>query len=793
MSKFVHSWTRVSLLGCVSVLALGFSSSMAAAATVDNDPTETVVVTGTRFNTDSAPAKASVNTTEPQTIINRAYIENFLPPQQDYNGILAIVPSMTGNDPAGPGLSDGGAKNTLRGFPDGSFAFQYDTIPFGDTNGPSHHSISYFPASNIGSAVVDRGPGNAGNLGAATYGGTVKLFSPTLTDDFNGEVVGSIGSFNTLMTTVTAQSGTIDFLGKTRILASVQGLMSDSALSLQNVMTKNGMFKMESDLTPDWRVTLYGSYSFLNEHLSDNNGLTPAQVAVYGKNFALQNGDPNLPTYAAYNITHKQTDFDYIKVNGEITDRLKVENTAYTYSYWNHTISPNSQLQTLPQIQADSSADNGPLTLLNGTKLTNQLLGYTKENAYRVYGDVPRASYDYQLGPVTGQVRAGVWLEDNETKRFRYYFDSNLCAQNGIFAYDYGRQASAAVCGVTQPAKSAVSTGALGYSSYDEYTSWQQYEPFLEVEIKPFEDLTLTPGVKYVHWDHKTNSPVETKSLCGIAKACPGFNALGQNFQESFTTTDTLPFFQANYKIDQSWSVYAEYAKGIYVPDISVFETSAPLASNAPPAAQTSTNYQVGTVFYADQFTFDADLYYIPINNNYIAVTGNGVGCPSNETCYTNIGQATYKGIEAEGTYSFDKLGGMDLKGLSIFANGALMSSKQQNGLWIKSAPQWTAAGGLLFMRDGWRFSLIDKLVGPEYSDNNQNATYKLPNYQNVTATVGYSWSRFDLSLSIDNLLDERPAVNISEGGTGTSLATSTDQYQFQSPLSVSFTAKVLF
>ena len=57
--------------------------------------------------------------------------------------ILSIDPSMTGGDPNGPGLSDGGAKNTLRGLPDGTA--QYDDIPFGDTNGPTHHNISYFP------------------------------------------------------------------------------------------------------------------------------------------------------------------------------------------------------------------------------------------------------------------------------------------------------------------------------------------------------------------------------------------------------------------------------------------------------------------------------------------------------------------------------------------------------------------------------------------------------------------------------------------------------------------------
>ena len=74
-----------------------------------------------------------------------------------------------------------------------------------------------------------------------------------------------------------------------------------------------------------------------------------------------------------------------------------------------------------------------------------------------------------------------------------------------------------------------------------------------------------------------------------------------------------------NYKIEPSWSIYFEYAKGIYIPDISAFENTPPTGPGSFPAPETTTNYQFGTVYYADQFTFDADVYYIPIHNNYIS------------------------------------------------------------------------------------------------------------------------------------------------------------------------------
>src|ERR1700677_5401127 len=201
----------------LAVATMFFAGPALAQQVAANDPNgaplETVVVTGTaQFATDAAPAKSSLNTMEPETIINRSYIENFMPPQADYVTILSIVPSMTGGDAHGPGLSDGGAKNTLRGLPDGTFVQQWDGIPFGDTNGPTHHNISYFPATIIGSIVVDRRPGNARDMGASTYGGTVKFFSQTLTTDFGLSGDATFGSFGTTLVGATLQTGDVDVL-----------------------------------------------------------------------------------------------------------------------------------------------------------------------------------------------------------------------------------------------------------------------------------------------------------------------------------------------------------------------------------------------------------------------------------------------------------------------------------------------------------------------------------------------------------------------------------------------------
>lgn len=782
---------KSTLLSRAALIALTVGAASSALAAEEEQPSETIVVTSTKFNTDAAPAKASLETTEPQTIINRSYIEDFIPSTADYVSILAIVPGMTGSDPNGTGLSDGGAKNTLRGFSDGNFAQQFDGIPYGDTNGPSHHNISYFPPSTIGSLVVDRGPGNAGNLGAATYGGTVKMFSRTLSDEFGGEAEATYGSFNTALAGAIVQSGSFDAGGKTRILLGGQTVYSDGALSLQNVQTHNAQFKADHEFSPDWKITLYANWSYLNEHLPDNDGLTPAQAAVYGRRFSMQNTNPSLPTYSGYNFTSKQTDFDYVKLDGQITDGLRLDNTLYTYSYWNHTYSPNNNAQTLAQIQAGTSADNGTLTTLHGQKLTNQLLAYSKVNDYRVYGDVTRLAQDYDLGWVSGEVRAGLWAEHTSTYRYNFYFDANLCAAQGVNPFRQGDGPAAQACGVVY--SKGISDGWKGYAKKDEYTGWDQYQPFMEVDIKPIEGLTLTPGVKYVNWRLFDNSPVAQGSLCGISKACLPYNGLGQNFKQSFTTTDTLPFFQANYKVTRDWSVYFEYAKGIYIPDIGSFENKTPTTQF--PAPEETTNYQIGTVFYADNFTFDADAYYIPIKNNYISVN-----CFNNtETCYVNNGQAAYKGLEGEATYALGRIGGTDLTGTVLFLNGALMSAKATSGTysgnWEPLAPRWTAAAGILYKHDGMLFSLIDKMVSSEFNDAQNLNYYKIPRFNELNGTIGYSLKGVEVDLNINNILNARSVTKISEDSSvpETNWATSNDLYWWQAPRSFMATLKARF
>jgi iron complex outermembrane receptor protein len=132
---------------------------------------------------------------------------------------------MSGDSANGPGLSE--TKTTMRGFSDDQYNITFDGIPWGDTNNPAHHSTSFFPASMIGGAVVDRGPGNASNLGFATFGGTIALYSKKPSTEQAISVFGSAGTWNTHLLGASYESGRMKDAGNATLQLNFQNLQSD--------------------------------------------------------------------------------------------------------------------------------------------------------------------------------------------------------------------------------------------------------------------------------------------------------------------------------------------------------------------------------------------------------------------------------------------------------------------------------------------------------------------------------------------------------------------------------------
>ncbi|MEO5495003.1 MAG: TonB-dependent receptor [Sphingomonas sp.] len=710
-----------------------------------------IVITATKAN-EIAPVTASLQTTQPQSVISRSFIEDSLPATADFNQIALISPSVSNTGGAnGIGLSE--SKSQIRGFQDGEYNVTYDGVPFGDTNDPTHHSNTFFPSNTVETLIVDRGPGNASMLGQATFGGNINLFSRATREDPGVELKGAYGNFNTYLLRGLVQSGSIDRLGETQFVLSGQRIHSAGERTFSPFRSVNVFGKVVIPVGPKASLTILGTYNANKFNQPDNDGATSSQVALVGKYFSLNN-DPNSQTYQGYNHTRKTTDFEIVKFEAEIAPKSIFENRAYTYSYDNETLSGNDVTLFATATPAQITAAN-VVTLVSGGPTSFGVPGYTKTNKYRVFGDIAKARIDFGFGAIT----AGAWIEFSNTYRQQRDVDLITGARN------YLEKA------VTNPVTGAATPRDI---KFDQKSETNHTEEFVELELRPLAGLKITPGFKHVDFNRKINAL---------------YNQTVRYAQtQSDTYTANLPFLTINYAVNDRLSVYGQYARGFLAPPLSVLYVATPTLSTVEP--ERSTNYQAGVVYHGGNLSIDADVYKIDFKNKFASFTS---AIPGQGVIFINQGAVQYKGIEGQITYAFGN-------GLAVFANGSRNYAKTDNpGVLrqqVAKAPEYIAAGGVLYKKGPIRFSLIDKWVGKQWFNNPAGSTtsgnaYDNPAYQSKGYNTAIASARYDIGparigVEVSNIFNSRRVTNISTGKTA-----PFDQYFYQSGRT--FTADVTF
>ncbi|MCL2658592.1 MAG: TonB-dependent receptor [Betaproteobacteria bacterium] len=726
----------------MSVLACAIQSAYAAEDATDLGTVGTQASVGSstasRQGTAAAvaPTRSSLSVTQPQSIISRDFIENSTSPVADFSAVAAIAPSVTGGiSPNGPGLAE--TKNSLRGFKDGEYNVTWDGIPFGDTNGSTHHSTSYFPASVIGSVVVERGPGKASDIGQATFGGSINLFSRQLPSEQNIEAFGAGGSWNTWLYGLRYDSGVLANAGDAKIGLSAQRQTSDGYRTFSSIQGDNVSLKVEKPLGQSTLLTANFNYNRNYYYQPDkDNGLTMAQAAAYGKDYVLSD-DPAKANFFGYNRVDKSTGMHYIRLQSDLGDGWGIDNQVYNYYYTNDTLASDSG--NVPGVGLGNV--KGP----TGNTIANQMPGYIKLNKYDNWGNTFRATK--QFGG--SLARFGLWLEKSDTHRAQS--DVNLLDMTPNYK-------EAAVPGVHAGPNNV---------KFDQHSQWFVTQPFAEFEWAVTPELTLTPGVKYNSTRLSVDAEVNQTAR------------IPQNFSKTFHAA--LPFLTANYKFDPTWSAYAQYAKGMLAPDVSLFQSTNATASNVSP--QRSTNYQLGFVHKSDKLVVDANVYWIDFTNKFAIMPGT-----DSQPIYYNQGGVKYKGIEGQITYV---VGG----GFSAYANGSLNhATSNDTGLTIAGVSNMTAALGLLFNSGSWNSSFIYKRMGPMYALD--GSAYKMNAVTQADFNIGYTIANPGLSakalrvqLGVFNVFNKKDPiavkpVNSTPGSAAYGQPDAGDTFLFQAPRS---------
>ena len=668
-----------------------------------------VNATGLTNAQTQAPTQSDLGAMQPQSVIGLDYISNQTSPMADYASIADIAPGVANVSPAGPGLGES-KQMTIRGFSDSQYNVTYDGIPFGDTNDFSHHTSSYFPAKMIGQIVVDRGPGGASQLGEATFGGTVALSSKDPLDRFLFIPTFSMGSYDTTLTHLELNSGRIDSLNGAKFIASVQYNDTDTAQTLSPMRRKTGYVKYVQPVGERTVITFLSNYNDIWFNKPNKGSLTQAQIDTLGRDFGL-NDIPTSVDYRGYNYQTKQTDLEYLGVASQLSEQWQLDNKLYTYAYAN-------------------TSHESPYT---GTKASKTAMGgYIKINNYRAWGD----TFAVTRTDDHGALRLGGWYETTSNDR-------------SSVAIDYSRGGQIDV----KPGADVLT--AYKYLMTDHLRTVQL---FAEYAWQPLDQLTVTPGVKYLDVRRSIDTPRNQTTKLPLVYA------------ESWNKP--LGYLSANYRLASDWSIYAQAAQGFLAPNLNQFYVPDPSLNRTRP--QQTMNYQFGTVYQTDRFNADADIYYIDYQNFPLTSTDP----VTQDDIYTLAKGARLHGIEAEATYYIGS-------GLSAFVNGSLSNATfKRSGLDLPNVPNSTAAFGAIFERRGFFASVTEKFVGSQVVYNEDfnpddvrsvTATSRSGGFWRAGLSLGYGQNlagsfikSYKLRLKVDNLLDEKQQVadSVKSGNT---------------------------
>ena len=647
------------------------------------------------------PSEPLADAGSPQSLVSSQAIQQVVTPVGDYGTVANLTPSFVSSTPNGPGF-DAAKSQSLRGFVDGQFNVTLDGIPFADPDNFQHHSTSYIPASELDRLVIDRSPGGAEDLGYASFGGSVNLYSEAIPAQAHLKAFASYGSFDTSLYGVTLNTAAPQDSGQAGVLATVQRAQSSGAMSLSHGHKDDFLLKGQARMGRAKITALYAydRYGFYNP-----GSVTTTDLALYGSSYGY-NDNPASPNYFRYAGTYRSSDFGYLRVELPLGAQTSLQETAYTYSYVNRALSLKGDQTSSP---LGSSASPG----LSPTDIA----GKDSREAYRTVGNDLRWRYSAPFGGVL----LGVWVEASRQTESRAAVDLTTGAP-----YDANR--------------------AMGSPFYYDFTAHlHTYQPYGELNWQVTDRWDMTFGMRWRHVTRDFDAAVVQNFLPGTDGTV------------SRSVSSSLPSFDTTYRLAAHTRIYAQVARGSLDPSQAYFYTAHPALGNQV-EPENALAEQAGIVRSGARYAISLDAYNISFDNYVSTVRQRG------DTLYVNSGSVRYRGLETEGHLQL--CGGLSaVMNASVmratFQNSFMTSSAQRAGDTVPFAPRYTGLAGLLYGRGLWRASLLAKFVGTEYQGKNGSAdgtTYRVGAYSYTNMAVSrfltdpLSPQNVRLTLSIGNL-----------------------------------------
>lgn len=657
------------------------------------------------------PSEPLADAGSPESLVSSQTIQQVVSPTGDYGTVANLTPSFVSSAPNGPGF-DAAKSQTLRGFVDGQFNVTLDGIPFADPDNFQHHSTSYFPTSELDRLVIDRSPGGAEDLGYASFGGSINLYSEAIPEQAHIKAFASYGTFDTSLYGVTLNTAAPQDSGQAGVLATLQQTQSSGAMDLTHGHKDDFLLKGEARAGAAKITALYtyDRYGFYNP-----GSVTTTSVALYGSSYGY-NDDPSSPNDFRYSGTYRSSDFGYLRLELPLGAGSSLQETVYTYSYLNNGLSLKGDQTSSP---LGSSAFPG----LSPTDIA----GKDAREAYRTAGNDLR----WRRSLPFGSMLLGVWAEEAWQTESRVAVDLSSGA-----LYDANRAAHSPFY-------------------YDWSAHLHTYQPYGELDWQVSDRWSVTFGMRWRDMTRDFDAAVVQNFLPGTGGTV------------SRSVSSSLPSVATNYRLAARTHVYAQVARGALDPSQAYFYTAHPALGNQV-EPENALAEQAGIEQSGARYAISLDVYNIGFNNYVTTITQSG------DTLYVNSGSVRYRGVETEGHIQlgggFSAVLNASLM-RATFRDSFMTSTIQLAGDTIPFAPRYTGLGGLVFARGLWRGSLFAKFVGTEYQGKNgsaDGATYRVGAYSYTDMTVTrfltdpLSPHNVRLTLRIDNLWNSHAITDIA-------------------------------
>lgn len=412
-------------------------------------------------------------------------------------------------------------------------------------------------------------------------------------------------------------------------------------------------------------------------------GITDAEKDEFGKRYNGYNEDPDSIYYYDYNYNKFYNNRSYVKY--EINrDKFKVSNQFYYYHAKGYG--------------ASASESDGDLYQRK-----------SRHHEHRI-GNIFRFAYDTEYATF----RTGVYWSYQDT----------LHLNDQI------------------PMGGAPDIGPV----YDETVKNSTEQPYVEVEIRPFKNFTITPGIKYAWIDRDFYN-----------------NTYGEH--NSISYNKLLPSLGMNYQLLDGWNLYANYTRSFKPPSYNQFYTGR-FNTNLDP--EEADSYEVGTIWDKGAWSGRLTLFethYLSYIQSQSFREPDGSGTFSQ---LVNAGGRVNQGVEFENSYAFNSW-------LSGFANvGYLNAYYSDHGQPPEQSPRNTDSLGLRVKYKGWSGGISADYSSAYYVGLYDGEFYKVDDRVNTSAYAKYDFpdamaknmgvKKMSFSVNLENLTDEQYVVDASEG-----------------------------